>query len=131
MLFTHEFVGWFLAEDIHCLTDLRDGTFSRSSHLRMLDLILRDMAAPGHLDRQRVRTADPAAAAAARRRRIPARAEGSDRYSFVASWPPPYCMPPSIMYMPPVQLMAASDARKSMSSATSSGCTKRLSRVAC
>ena len=44
-LFTHEFVGWFLAEDIHCLTDLRDGTFSRSSHLRMLDLILRDIAA--------------------------------------------------------------------------------------
>lgn len=44
-LFTHEFVGWFLAEDIHCLTDLRDGTFSRSSHLRMLDLILRDVAA--------------------------------------------------------------------------------------
>jgi AcrR family transcriptional regulator len=43
-LFTHEFVGWFLAEDIHCLTDLRDGTFSRSSHLRMLDLILRDIA---------------------------------------------------------------------------------------
>ena len=33
-LFTHEFVGWFLAEDIHCLADLRDGTFSRSSHLR-------------------------------------------------------------------------------------------------
>jgi AcrR family transcriptional regulator len=47
-LFTHEFVGWFLAEDIHCLSDLRDGTFSRSSHLRMLDLILRDIAAePG------------------------------------------------------------------------------------
>jgi AcrR family transcriptional regulator len=45
LLFTHEFVGWFLAEDIHCLTDLRDGTFSRSSHLRMLDLILRDIAA--------------------------------------------------------------------------------------
>ena len=44
LLFTHEFVGWFLAEDIHCLTDLRDGTFSRSSHLRMLDLILRDIA---------------------------------------------------------------------------------------
>jgi AcrR family transcriptional regulator len=44
-LFTHEFVGWFLAEDIHCLSDLRDGTFSRSSHLRMLDLILRDIAA--------------------------------------------------------------------------------------
>jgi AcrR family transcriptional regulator len=44
-LFTHEFVGWFLAEDIHCLTDLRDGTFSRSSHLRTLDLILRDIAA--------------------------------------------------------------------------------------
>ena len=43
-LFTHEFVGWFLAEDIHCLTDLRDGTFTRSSHLRMLDLILRDIA---------------------------------------------------------------------------------------
>jgi AcrR family transcriptional regulator len=48
-LFTHEFVGWFLAEDIHCLSDLRDGTFSRSSHLRMLDLILRDIAAPGYL----------------------------------------------------------------------------------
>lgn len=48
-LFTHEFVGWFLAEDIHCLTDLRDGTFTRSSHLRMLDLILGDIAAPGHL----------------------------------------------------------------------------------
>ena len=47
LLFTHEFVGWFLAEDIHCLTDLRDGTFSRSSHLRMLDLMLRDIAAPG------------------------------------------------------------------------------------
>lgn len=46
-LFTHEFVGWFLAEDIHCLTDLRDGTFSRSSHLRMLDLMLRDVAALG------------------------------------------------------------------------------------
>lgn len=46
-LFTHEFVGWFLAEDIHCLSDLRDGTFSRSSHLRMLDLILRDIAAKG------------------------------------------------------------------------------------
>ena len=45
-LFTHEFVGWFLAEDIHCLTDLRDGTFSRSSHLRTLALILRDAAAP-------------------------------------------------------------------------------------
>lgn len=45
-LFTHEFVGWFLAEDIHCLSDLRDGTFSRASHLRMLDLILRDVAAP-------------------------------------------------------------------------------------
>ena len=45
-LVTHEFVGWFLAEDIHCLTDLRDGTFTRSSHLRMLDLILRDIAAP-------------------------------------------------------------------------------------
>ncbi len=44
-LFTHEFVGWFLAEDIHCLTDLRDGTFSPSSHLAMLDLILRDIAA--------------------------------------------------------------------------------------
>jgi AcrR family transcriptional regulator len=44
VLFTHEFVGWFLAEDVHCLTDLRDGTFSRSSHLRMLDLILRDIA---------------------------------------------------------------------------------------
>lgn len=44
-LFTHEFVGWFLAEDIHCLADLRDGTFSRSSHLRMLDLMLRDIAA--------------------------------------------------------------------------------------
>jgi AcrR family transcriptional regulator len=43
-LFTHEFVGWFLAEDIHCLSDLRDGTFSRSSHLRVLDLILRDIA---------------------------------------------------------------------------------------
>jgi AcrR family transcriptional regulator len=43
-LFTHEFVSWFLAEDIHCLSDLRDGTFSRSSHLRMLDLILRDIA---------------------------------------------------------------------------------------
>ena len=50
LLFTHEFVGWFLAEDIHCLTDLRDGTFSRSSHLRMLELILRDAAAPGWLD---------------------------------------------------------------------------------
>ena len=49
-LFTHEFVGWFLAEDIHCLSDLRDGTFSRSSHLRMLDLILRDIAAPGCLE---------------------------------------------------------------------------------
>ncbi|HLA81310.1 MAG TPA: TetR/AcrR family transcriptional regulator [Thermoleophilia bacterium] len=49
-LFTHEFVGWFLAEDIHCLTDLRDGTFSRSSHLRMLDLILGDIASPGHLE---------------------------------------------------------------------------------
>lgn len=48
-LFTHEFVGWFLAEDIHCLSDLLDGTFSRSSHLRMLDLILRDIAAPGSL----------------------------------------------------------------------------------
>ena len=48
-LFTHEFVGWFLAEDIHCLTDLRDGTFSRSSHLRTLDLILGDIASPGHL----------------------------------------------------------------------------------
>ncbi len=44
-LFTHEFVSWFLAEDIHCLADLRDGTFSRSSHLRMLDLIIRDIAA--------------------------------------------------------------------------------------
>jgi AcrR family transcriptional regulator len=44
-LFTHEFVGWFLAEDIHCLSDLRDGTFSRESHLRVLDLILRDAAA--------------------------------------------------------------------------------------
>jgi AcrR family transcriptional regulator len=51
-LFTHEFVGWFLAEDIHCLTDLRDGTFSRSSHLRMLDLILGDIAAPGHLEKK-------------------------------------------------------------------------------
>jgi AcrR family transcriptional regulator len=51
-LFTHEFVGWFLAEDIHCLTDLRDGTFSRSSHLRMLDLILGDIAAPGHLGKK-------------------------------------------------------------------------------
>lgn len=51
-LFTHEFVGWFLAEDIHCLTDLRDGTFSPSSHLRMLDLILSDIAAPGHLERR-------------------------------------------------------------------------------
>lgn len=48
-LFTHEFVGWFLAEDLHCLTDLRDGTFSRSSHLRMLDLILRDVTVPGRL----------------------------------------------------------------------------------
>jgi AcrR family transcriptional regulator len=46
VLFTHEFIGWFLAEDVHCLTDLRDGTFSRSSHLRTLDLILRDAAAP-------------------------------------------------------------------------------------
>lgn len=46
VLFTHEFIGWFLAEDVHCLTDLRDGTFSRSSHLRTLDLILRDVAAP-------------------------------------------------------------------------------------
>ncbi len=44
-VFTHEFVGWFLAEDIHCLADLRDGTFSRSSHLRMLELILKDVAA--------------------------------------------------------------------------------------
>jgi AcrR family transcriptional regulator len=44
-LFTHEFVGWFLAEDIHCLADLRDGTFSRSSHLRTLELILKDVAA--------------------------------------------------------------------------------------
>jgi AcrR family transcriptional regulator len=43
-LFTHEFVSWFVAEDIHALSDLRDGTFSRSSHLRMLDLILRDVA---------------------------------------------------------------------------------------
>jgi AcrR family transcriptional regulator len=43
-LFTHEFVGWFLAEDIHCLADLRDGTFSRSSHLRTLELILKDVA---------------------------------------------------------------------------------------
>jgi hypothetical protein len=50
-LFTHEFVGWFLAEDIHCLTDLRDGTFSRSSHLRMLDLILGDVAVPGRLEK--------------------------------------------------------------------------------
>lgn len=49
-LFTHEFVGWFLAEDIHCLTDLRDGTFSRSSHLRMLDLILRDISAAEYLE---------------------------------------------------------------------------------
>ena len=49
-LLTHEFVGWFLAEDIHCLSDLRDGTFSRSSHLRMLDLILQDIAAPGHFE---------------------------------------------------------------------------------
>jgi len=49
-LFAHEFVGWFLAEDLHCLTDLRDGTFSRSSHTRMLDLILRDIAAPGRLE---------------------------------------------------------------------------------
>ena len=55
-LFTHEFVGWFLAEDIHCLTDLRDGTFSRSSHLRMLDLILRDIAAPGCLEEAKTRT---------------------------------------------------------------------------
>jgi hypothetical protein len=46
-LIAHELVGWFLAEQIHCLTDLRDGTFSRSSHLRMLDLLLRDIAAPG------------------------------------------------------------------------------------
>jgi AcrR family transcriptional regulator len=44
-LFTHEYVGWFLAEDIHCLADLRDGTFSRSSHLRMLELLLRDVTA--------------------------------------------------------------------------------------
>lgn len=44
-LFTHEFVGWFLAEDIHCLADFRDGTFSRSSHLRTLELILKDVAA--------------------------------------------------------------------------------------
>ena len=51
-LFTHEFVGWFLAEDIHCLTDLRDGTFSRSSHLRMLDLILGDVAVPGRLEKK-------------------------------------------------------------------------------
>lgn len=51
-LFTHEFVGWFLAEDIHCLTDLRDGTFSRLSHLRMLDLILSDIAEPGHLEKR-------------------------------------------------------------------------------
>jgi AcrR family transcriptional regulator len=51
-LFTHEFVGWFLAEDIHCLSDLRDGTFSRSSHLRMLDLILGDVAAPGHFEKK-------------------------------------------------------------------------------
>ena len=55
-LFTHEFVGWFLAEDIHCLTDLRDGTFSRSSHLRMLDLILRDIAASGYLGEATTRT---------------------------------------------------------------------------
>jgi len=47
-LFAHEFIGWFLAEDVHCLADLRDGTFSRSSHLRTLDLILRDAAAPGY-----------------------------------------------------------------------------------
>jgi AcrR family transcriptional regulator len=46
-LFTHEFVSWFLGEDLHCLSDLRDGTFSRSSHLRMLDLILGDIATPG------------------------------------------------------------------------------------
>lgn len=44
-LFTHEYVGWFLAEDIHCLADLRDGTFSRSSHLRTLELILKDVEA--------------------------------------------------------------------------------------
>jgi AcrR family transcriptional regulator len=36
-----------IAEDVHCLTDLRNGTFARSSHLRMLELILRDVAAPG------------------------------------------------------------------------------------
>jgi AcrR family transcriptional regulator len=47
-LFAHEFISWFLAEDVHCLADLRDGTFSRSSHLRTLDLILRDAAAPGY-----------------------------------------------------------------------------------
>ena len=47
-LFAHEFIGWFLAEDVHCLADLRDGTFSRSSHLRTLDLISRDAAAPGY-----------------------------------------------------------------------------------
>ena len=47
-LFMHEFIGWFLAEDVHCLSDLRDGAFSRSSHLRMLDLILRDVAALGY-----------------------------------------------------------------------------------
>ncbi len=47
-LFAHEFIGWFLAEDVHCLSDLRDGAFSRLSHLRTLDLILRDAAAPGH-----------------------------------------------------------------------------------
>jgi AcrR family transcriptional regulator len=48
LLFAHEFIGWFLAEDVHCLADLLNGTFSRSSHLRTLDLILRDAAAPGY-----------------------------------------------------------------------------------
>ncbi len=43
-VFMHEFVSWFLAEDIHCLADLRDGTFSRTSHSRMLELILADVA---------------------------------------------------------------------------------------
>ncbi len=47
-LFAHEYIGWFLAEDVHCLADLREGTFSRASHLRMLHLMLRDAAAPGY-----------------------------------------------------------------------------------
>jgi hypothetical protein len=39
--------SWALGEDIQYLMSLREGTFFRDSHLRMLDFIIREIAVPG------------------------------------------------------------------------------------